>query len=407
MDGRDYYLGEYGSAQAEEKYQRMIGEWLLRGKQGPAVANHDTVTVGQIMAGYLEHCQRYFGRIPTVERSMCRWLKEHYATTPAKDFGPLALSALRIRMTKSKVMVGGNRRFPSDRNLSRKYVNALTFAVVRMFRWAAQNELVPGSIYMNLRALGSLEHGRSEARETQPVRPVEEKHMNAALKHAEPMLAAMIRFQYYTACRPGEVCRLRGIDIDTSDPDCWVYRPPQHKTAYRGIERAILIGPEARAAIEPYLKADLHSQIFTIRDAYVEKFIASPPSYSHNKGYARVKIGQKEIHLGRWKSPESYQKYTRLIREYTEHPERIPISRRYRNEYDEKTYYHAIRRLCRDARIPHWKPHQLRHAGATRLAHEFGTDVARVILGHTEERTTRVYVAPDWQRAKDVIRKIG
>jgi hypothetical protein len=38
-----------------------------------------------------------------------------------------------------------------------------------MFRWGAEEELLPGAVYQNLRAVASIRYGRSEARETSKV----------------------------------------------------------------------------------------------------------------------------------------------------------------------------------------------------------------------------------------------
>ena len=32
IDGRDVYLGRYGSEESKAKYERVIGEWLARGR---------------------------------------------------------------------------------------------------------------------------------------------------------------------------------------------------------------------------------------------------------------------------------------------------------------------------------------------------------------------------------------
>ena len=36
LDGRDVYLGPYGTDQSRERYQRVISEWLTNRKKAPS-----------------------------------------------------------------------------------------------------------------------------------------------------------------------------------------------------------------------------------------------------------------------------------------------------------------------------------------------------------------------------------
>jgi site-specific recombinase XerD len=54
-----------------------------------------------------------------------------------------------------------------------------------------------------------------------------------------------------------------------------------------------------------------------------------------------------------------------------------------------------------------WSPNQLRHNAATRLRREHGIDMARIILGHSNLRTTEVYAEADRERAIGIMAKIG
>jgi hypothetical protein len=57
--------------------------------------------------------------------------------------------------------------------------------VKRVFKWAAAEEFVPITVYQALRTLAGLRKGRTEARESEPVKPVDLAHVNATLrKHA-------------------------------------------------------------------------------------------------------------------------------------------------------------------------------------------------------------------------------
>lgn len=54
-----------------------------------------------------------------------------------------------------------------------------------------------------------------------------------------------------------------------------------------------------------------------------------------------------------------------------------------------------------------WHPHQLRHNAATYLRHEFGIEVAQLILGHQSADVTEIYAEQDLNKAKDIIGRVG
>ncbi len=49
--------------------------------------------------------------------------------------------------------------------------------------------------------------------------------MAACLPFTAFVVADMVRLQLLAGCRPEEICLLRPVDIDQSDPVCWVYWP--------------------------------------------------------------------------------------------------------------------------------------------------------------------------------------
>lgn len=76
------------------------------------------------------------------------------------------------------------------------------------------------------------------------------------MPHLNRVVAAMVRFRLLTGCRAEEVMILRGCDL-TRGERTWEYRPARHKTAWRGRERVIVIGPQAHAILEPLLERHL------------------------------------------------------------------------------------------------------------------------------------------------------
>ena len=119
-----------------------------------------------------------------------------------------------------------------------------------MFKWAVANELIPPPVYQGLMAVSGLRKGRSEAKESEPVRPVSQTDVDAAVAKLSPTIGAMVRIQLLTGARPGEICMMRTADIDQTGP-VWVYHPEHHKTEIHGHSRTIHIGLRAQAVLRP------------------------------------------------------------------------------------------------------------------------------------------------------------
>src|SRR5262249_48330031 len=173
--------------------------------------------------------------------------------------GPLALKAVRQAMV--------------DVGLCRTEVNKRVGRVVRCFRWAVENELVPPSVHHGLKAVAGLRRGRADVRESEPVKPVPDAFVDAIRPHVAPRIWAMVELQRLTGMRPGEVVRMRTADLDTTGK-VWVYTPERHKTQHHGKARRVYLGPRAQAVVKPWLKADLTAYLFSPREA-VQEFHAA------------------------------------------------------------------------------------------------------------------------------------
>ena len=228
------YLGPWKSAEARGNYDRIIAEWLANGRRAPRPASSG-MTVGEIMAAYLEHCQNYSKHAdgtPTSEvdnmRQVLRVVRKLYSKRIAAEFGPLALKAVREEMMRM--------------GWCRTNINRAINRVKGMFQWATANEMLAASVYHGLQTVAGLRAGRSEARESDPVKPVSEEHVYNTLRYLSRTVAAMVKLQLLTGMRPGEVCTMRSDEIDRTS-EIWIYRPLQHKTLYHGHLREIAIRP--------------------------------------------------------------------------------------------------------------------------------------------------------------------
>jgi integrase len=264
LDGRDLYLGRYGSPESRAEYDRLIAEWLVNGRRlpPPASGQGSDLSVNEMLLAYLRHADSYYVKNgkPTVEpgniRLAVRPLRQLYGLSPAQDFGPLGLKAVR------QAMVGAG--------LCRSEINRQVGLIVRAFKWAVSEEIIPPSVHQALQTVNGLRRGRSDVRESEPVKPVPEAFVDAIRPHVSRQVWAMVELQHLTGMRPGEVCIMRSADLDTAGR-VWAYRPSSHKTEHHGRDRVIHLGPQAQAVLRPWLRVDLSAFLFSPREAMDER----------------------------------------------------------------------------------------------------------------------------------------
>lgn len=198
----------------------MIAEYLATG-QAPRRRDaplENLYTIRDLVADFVSDPDNRYeknGR-PTSENDLIKMalkrLIQSHLDVPVVEFGPIAFRGVL------GVMI--------DDDLARTTIQKLRGRILRTFKWAVANEKCPASVYEALRTVPSPRKGRGRAREPEPVQPVSDEVIEKTLPHLEPMVAAMVRLQRLTGMRPGEVCTIRGKDLDTenySDDDTRVW----------------------------------------------------------------------------------------------------------------------------------------------------------------------------------------
>jgi integrase len=358
---RDVLLGKFGSAESRAEYARVIGEWEASGRRARPPATANSLSVAELCLSYLDHAATHYrdaNGAPTSElteiRLSIRHVRTVYGHTRAAEFGPLALKSVRAKMVES--------------GLSRGVVNQRIGRIKRAFKWAVSEQLVVPTVLTALQAVVGLQAGRTTAREPEPVKPVPEGDVDAVIPFLTRQVKGMVQLQRLTGMRPGEVVRMTAAEIDMTGP-VWVYRPERHKTAWRGKERAVALGPRAQAIIREFLGSDASLPLFSPRHAVAE-----------------------------WRA--------KTIRPLTSRRKRRHRSRA-TSQYSVITYQKAIERACIRASIPHWSPNQLRHLHATMVRKQFGLEAAQVALGHAHASITEVYAERDLSLATKIAAEVG
>jgi hypothetical protein len=113
IDGRDVYLGRYGSSESREKYRRVVAEWLTGSPTAPATVGStpgdSAPSVDELILAFMtRHAANHYRHAdgtPTGEldnfRDNLKPLQPLYGTTSANCFSPRTLRAVRQSMIEA------------------------------------------------------------------------------------------------------------------------------------------------------------------------------------------------------------------------------------------------------------------------------------------------------------------
>lgn len=390
--GQDIYLGRWGSKEAREAYARIVAESSAVGPDIAQAAKQAaqataSVTVAELCLLWLDHAELTYtknGRLTShvgTFRTVIRVLRQLYGSTPAERFGPLALEAVRGEFV----------RIGHSRNTANRYCGN----VRKIFRWGASRELVPATVATALGTLDPLRSGRTIARDSAPVLPIDDATIDATVAKLSKVVSDMVKLQRVTGMRPGEVCNLRPGDIDRTGK-VWKYSPSEHKSQHKGRSRIVYIGPRGQAILLPYL----------LRAA--DAFCFSPREAAELDRAARHARRKTPIDQGN--RPGSKPLKKKPIRQPGE-------------KYTANTYRVAIVRACERAfgmpkglstaertkwrRENCWHPNRLRHSFGTEAREAAGIEGAQVVLGHAQLNTSEIYAEKSEALATVVALRIG
>ncbi len=387
------YLGEWGSAEAHERYAEVVRRILLglNVTEAPSLDSGvkraaSLLTVRQLADRYLAFARGYYRRdgVPTgeayvAELSINAAVKQ-YGDLPAIEFGPLALEAVRDRMIAD--------------GLARKTINSRVRRIVAAFKWAAAKEMIPSTTHHSLTMVSGLRMGRTKAAEPKPVKPVNDATVDATLPHLPAVVADMVQLQRLTGMRPGEVCAMRPCDLDRTG-DVWTYTPATHKTQHHGKTRTVFIGERGQAILLRYLARRSDAYCFSPADSEAKR-----RAERHAARITPLSCGDR---------PGTNVKASPL--------------RTVGDHYTKDSYGRAVARACelawpapngldtearRKWNAEHrWSPNRLRHSYATEVRKQFGLEAAQVTLGHATCSVTQVYAERDFEKGAAVARQIG
>ena len=176
-----------------------------------------------------------------------------------------------------------------------------------------------------------------------------------------------------------------------------------HKTAHRGQQRRLLIGPQAQEILLPLLEGKGPDDwLFSPQEAVAlqnaekrknRKTKVQPSQFDRRKARGRTRLPGPHYTVGSYSRAVTYAIAKANTAAACDACKRLKPAERCA--------------ACCAAAIPHWHPYQLRHNAATRLVQQFGWDIARMVLGHRQISMTRVYALDDVKKAADAVAKVG
>lgn len=105
IDGKDHYLGEYGSPESVERYQELVRELLYRDS-----VEKVTLTIDDLCLMFMPWAEQHYRQpdgTPTSEpgnlKHAIRFLIRLFGQSRVRDFGPLKLNAVREAMIEANL----------------------------------------------------------------------------------------------------------------------------------------------------------------------------------------------------------------------------------------------------------------------------------------------------------------
>ncbi len=380
-----FYLGEYGSEEAEKKYHEIAIAYYN-------TAIHDTskndMTLAYLYNQFLDTIEgRKDSESNNLRRSI-RYAVECFGDSltigdfadDTRSIGILTryqqyLTSIALETREDDGADEDDLNKPG-RDVVQKVKRQWTYTGVNLvvkkwicvLRWGCRQGILPFNLFRVLDALKPLTSASGLPR-TQEAEAVDDETLLAVMPFMTPTVREMVQIQRGTGMRAKEVCDLLVGDIDTTGVS-WIVATNRHKTSN-------------------FLK----TRYFAFSEAETEilrKRIAGKNPDDHV-------FSQRENFAELWTENRKKRK-TPVYKQEREHQERIVDSRleRYHTYFTERSYAQSIRTACGRARragidVKDFAPKSIRHAAYTEYSAKYGVEMASKNAGHTSPRMADVY----------------
>ena len=275
VNGKTVYLVKYGSEESRIRFGEIVGKLIggqivdpiARVKVGSTTCGQSDdpgPSVGELCLVFLRHAETHYlkdGKQTSevhILKSVIAPPNQLYGMLPAKDFGPLALKAVRAKMV--------------ELSWCRDTINAAMSRISRIFKHAIANELIDSAVLDRLKCVAPLLAGRTEAHDNAPRSAVSPEDIETIRKSVSAIVRDLIDVQRLTGTRSGELLKLTTGTIDRSG-EVWVAELSDHKMRHHGKSRTLHFGPHAQLILTKYLSANPDERLFKITGAAYRRSI--------------------------------------------------------------------------------------------------------------------------------------
>lgn len=274
----------------------------------------------------------------------------------------------------------GNRTVINEEyTLGQRTINQRVQRVIRMFKWATEEEIIPPGIHIvaSLMSVSLLRNGRFGAKLPRRIQAARQDEFDKVKPHLTPHVRAMAELIALTGMRSADACGMRPIDIDRSG-DVWKFRPVKFKRSSMDGQppRVIYLGKNAQAILQPFLDR------------------RAPEEHLFSPAESMESFRESQKHKGGGKGTRPKKRAL--------NPKRVP-----RKYYDSSALYQAVHAAGIEAGIADFFPNRLRHMAATRFRKMYGIEDAKILMGHGSISTTEIYAEQDALRSIEIMRDIG
>lgn len=412
VGGKAHSLGRWGSQEAQDRYDTLIAAYVASRRQsvdaGLAVIGRPAapVTAAELPARAPGSDQLDATGGLTVGELARAWLADieatranhkktslwhgavaasrairPFAAMPVTAFGSRALVEVQRHLVNLKVPTrakSDDDTPPPTKRLSRRYINDVIGRVRQMFNWGVLQELVPDDRVKALEIVPALARGQTAARDNPDRRPVKPSIVEATLPYLTQEMADLIWFVRLTGCRPTEAARMKLCRIKDRQKKVWRYVPKRHKTAHKGKQRHIAIGPKAQAIVLAHVAGrGANEYVFTPE--------RSVPPRKPREGVIEMNPRKPSPRVGkRFNKDSILRAVTRAIARANKAREKEGIPP-----------------------LPHWTPYQLRYTRLREIRKAGGREAARAIAGHSLATMTDHYAPANWGKAARAAERNG
>lgn len=244
IDGKDYYLGEYGTDASRQQYGELIAKHCAGLPIDPFAAGSSTSkgpSVAELLLAFKTHAESYYvkngKRTAEVDcfYSVIRVARELYSATPVKLFSPQSLKACRTKFVEN--------------GWTRSFCNKSTNRLRQIFKWGVENGMVAVTVWQALKAVEPLKAGKTVAPDRKRRKAIPLETQEAA---REKLCAEDQRFfdlLRYSGARPSELLGLTMADVDQTG-DVWTAKLADHKCVHLDKDRTLYFGPRCQEVLK-------------------------------------------------------------------------------------------------------------------------------------------------------------